>query len=91
MEPNEDHDFWADMDDWMGEYEDFQDDNPEAFWFTCCNKDGTTKGCTYGRHWAVDDERGPVPFPDAEDVGEGAKEAVIVISDDSEADEEDKD
>jgi len=94
MEANDQHEFFADMNEFEGDWDDeeYQKECPEAFNYMCCDMDGTMKGCKYGWHWAVDDERGPVPFPDADaDVDEDAgdrKEEPIKISDDEEEEEE---
>ena len=28
---------------------------PDGFIYECCAEDGTSTGCKWGRHWAVDD------------------------------------
>jgi len=84
------HDVWADLDDWDGEMDtpDMRNDFPEAFWFPCCHQDGTTMGCKYSRHWAADDQRGAVPFPDANESVRNSKDAAIGISDGEEREDE---
>jgi hypothetical protein len=77
MEANVEHEIWGEMDDWLGDMDGYQDDAPEAFWYVCCYEDGTTKGCTYGRHWTLDDGQGQVSSPDAKEVAEGTKDAAI--------------
>ena len=85
-EPIEDHEIWVSLDDWDGEMdtEEMRDYFPEAFLFPCCRQNSMTEGCRYSRHWAADDERGVVPFPDARDTAGDSKDAAIEISDDEE-------
>lgn len=52
----------------------------------CCDKDGTSSGCAFGRYWAADDPRGKDPVTDSE--GSTDEGEVIETSDDDDEDEE---
>lgn len=56
-EVNYDADIWADHDeDCHGPYEDHEEDYPEGFSWTCCEREGDKSGCKRGPHRAIEFE-----------------------------------
>jgi hypothetical protein len=50
-EPDYESDFWADHDEnCHGTISQLGDEYPEGFLWDCCNKDGTSEGCTVNKH-----------------------------------------
>lgn len=69
-------DFWADHDDdCHGPKENFEDELPEGFLWTCCEQRGDVVSCQIGRHSAeIKDENEDTSEDDDEDEDEGEDE-----------------
>ena len=57
FELNEDHPIWKkfDYDDWGPQPQDMLDDYPQGAIWSCCDKQGTKKGCVRGLHINAED------------------------------------
>jgi hypothetical protein len=67
---------------------DTREDYPEGFMYYCCEKDGRSKGCKVGSHWAADDPRGAPIETDSLDEKDEEDEIIEISSDEDEEDED---
>ena len=66
MEVDYDSDMWADWPDELYQPWDTEENRrtyPDHFYFPCCKRDGTARGCTTGPHEAAYEQPTPAPRP----------------------------